>query len=561
MGALARPPVTALDAFLHQESLQADRAYLIQPMPDGSVVEFSWRQVGDQARRMASYLQSLGFAQGSHIGLLSKNCAHWIIADLAIWMAGHVSVPLYPNQTADALRQLLEHSGSCAIFIGKLDDWPQMRAGVPQDMPWIGLPLVPDDPEILAWDALIEANEPMQELCMPVADQLATIVYTSGTTGVAKGVMLSFGSMYLSANNGLRLFNISAQDRLLSYLPLSHVAERQFIEIASLLSGQQVYFVNSVASFIDDVRRAKPTVFFAAPRVWENFKTYAQRRHSSAWSTLQLRLPGLRERKARRVLADLGLDKVRYAVCGAARLSTGLADWFAARGLLLVEAYGMTENCGYSHLGRPAKIKSGYIGLPNPGVECRLSPEGEVLVRSRAAMLGYYKDPVRTAEVLDEDGFLHTGDLGEIDQEGFLRLTGRAKDIFKTSKGRYVTPVPIETELLDNPLIEDACVVGHDLPQPLGLVRLRDAGQSPPDQTERQLSALLQQVNDNLQRSEHLSCLVVIRDEWSSANGFRTPNQKLKRNVVEATYQGQMHFWLVSGNNIVWQQNVENTPE
>ncbi|MEH6491348.1 AMP-binding protein [Halopseudomonas sp.] len=554
MGALAKTPVTALDAFLRQESLQADKTYLIQPLPDGDVVELSWRQVGEQARRMAGYLQSLGFPAGSHIALLSKNCAHWIVADLAIWMAGHVSVPLYPNQTADSIRQVLEHADACAVFIGKLDEWPRMRTGVPQDMPWIGLPLAPDDDDIQAWDALIEANPPLPELVLPVADQLATIVYTSGTTGVPKGVMLSFGSMYLAASNALRLFNISAQDRLLSYLPLSHVAERQFVEIASLLSGQQVYFVNSITTFLEDVRRARPTVFFAAPRVWENFRSYAERKHGSAWVRLQLKLPLLRERMARRLLADMGLDQVRYAVCGSARLTQGLSSWFAERGLLIVEAYGMTENCGYSHLGRPAKIKAGYIGLPNPGVECRLSGAGEVLVRSRTAMLGYYKDPVRTAEVLDDDGFLHTGDLGEIDQEGFLRLVGRAKDTFKTSKGRYVTPVPIEALLLDSPLIEDACVVGRDLPQPLALLRLRDDVQGTEEQLTRQLDALLQQVNASLQRSEQLGCLVIIRDEWSAESGLRTPNLKLKRNVVEASYQGQVNLWLVSGNTVVWQQ-------
>lgn len=558
MGALSTPPITALDAFLRQESLQADKIYLIQPMPNGQVIELSWREVGEQARRMASHLRSLGFAAGSQIGLLSKNCAHWIIADLAIWMAGHVSVPLYPNQTADTIRQVLEHSDTCAVFIGKLDDWQNMRSGVPQDMPWIGLPLAPEDANIQPWQALQDSNSALEALSVPGADQLATIVYTSGTTGVPKGVMLSFGSMYLSANNGLRLFNISANDRLLSYLPLSHVAERQFVEIASLLSGQQVYFVNSVTTFFEDARRAKPTVFFAAPRIWENFKLYAEHRHSSAWSRLQMKLPLLAAHKARSILADLGLDQVRYAVCGAARLKPTLSNWFAERGLLIVEAYGMTENCGYSHLGRPKKIKAGYIGLPNPGVECRLTAEGEVLVRSRAAMLGYYKDPARTSEVLDKEGFLHTGDLGEIDQEGFLRLTGRAKDIFKTSKGRYVTPVPIEALLLDDSLVEDACVVGHDLPQPLALICLSDtAADESRDQLKKQLQALLQRVNEKLQRSEQLTCLVVIRDQWNVEGGFRTPNQKLKRNVVEATYQGELHLWLVSGDTIVWQQDTK----
>ncbi|MBA6421341.1 AMP-binding protein [Pseudomonas sp. 5Ae-yellow] len=558
MSALTKAPATALEAFLRQESLQADRIYLIQPMPNGEVVELSWREVGDQARRMASHLKSLSFAPGSQIGLLSKNCAHWIIADLAIWMAGHVSVPLYPTQTADSTRQVLEHSDTCAVFIGKLDDWQNIRGGVPLDMPWIGLPLAPDDDNITPWQLLQDRNAALEAIATPTEDQLATIVYTSGTTGMPKGVMLSFGSMYLSANNGLRLFNISAEDRLLSYLPMSHVAERQFIEIASLLSGQQVYFVNSVATFFDDVRRARPTVFFAAPRIWEHIKNYAQQRNASVWSRLQMRLPVLSAGKSRRTLADLGLDQVRYAVCGAARINAGLVAWFAERGMQIVEAYGMTENCGYSHLGRPKKIKSGYIGLPNPGVECRLSAEGEVLVRSRALMLGYYKDPQRTAEVVDDEGFLHTGDLGEIDQDGFLRLTGRTKDIFKTSKGRYVTPVPIETLLLDHPLIADACVVGHDLPQPLALIRLRATADSH-ELLNRQLDTLLQGMNATLQRSDRLACLVVVSEEWTAEEGFRTANHKLKRNVVEATYQGQLQHWLVSGNTVVWQQDDKET--
>ncbi|WVM93600.1 AMP-binding protein [Halopseudomonas pachastrellae] len=153
-------------------------------------------------------------------------------------------------------------------------------------------------------------------------------------------------------------------------------------------------------------------------------------------------------------------------------MSPALQHRFAEFGLQVVEAYGMTENCGYSHFGRPSKARPGFIGLPNPGVECRLGDQGELLVRSKTLMLGYHKDPARTAEVLGEDGFLHTGDVAEIDQEGFLRLTGRLRDIFKTSQGRYVTPAPIEQRLMDDALVEEACVVGQDLPQPLALVRL-----------------------------------------------------------------------------------------
>ncbi|MFO7703675.1 MAG: AMP-binding protein, partial [Halopseudomonas sp.] len=257
---------SALEAFYQREAKHPEKIYLVQPLADGRVEEITWGQVGDQARRVATYLQSLDFPQGSHIALISKNCAHWIIADLAIWMAGHVSVPLYPNLTADSARQILEHSEARAVFIGKLDEWENMRPGVPPNLPMLGLPLAPDDSQLLSWSSMLQANEPLQGEPLPDPEQLATIIYTSGTTGMPKGVMLSFASMYFSANNCLRLFNISDEDRLMSYLPLCHVAERQFVEVASMLAGETVFFADTLDSFQRDMQRARPTVFFGVPR-------------------------------------------------------------------------------------------------------------------------------------------------------------------------------------------------------------------------------------------------------------------------------------------------------
>ncbi|SDS12740.1 Long-chain acyl-CoA synthetase (AMP-forming) [Halopseudomonas xinjiangensis] len=556
MAEQARPAISsALEAFYQRELAHPDKTYLVQPLGDGSVVSYSWAQVGDQARRMAAYLRSLQFPASSHIALLSRNCAHWIIADLAIWMAGHVSVPVYPTLTADSVRQVLEHSDCRAVFVGKLENWQQLRGGLPEQLPWIALPLGPEDAHLLPWQSLIDANEPWTQTHRVAPTDVATIIYTSGTSGIAKGVMLSFASMYYAANNGLRLFTISEDDRLLSYLPLSNVAERQFVEIASLLSGQTVYFVHSAQTFVEDNRRARPTVFFGVPRIWFKLQQSVLQKVPAGLLNTVLATPLLGPRVARRVLERLGFDQIRYAVSGAAPIDDQLLLWYHRLGMSLVEIYGMTENAGYSHLGRPKRFKSGWIGLPNPGVECRLSGDGELLVRSPANMLGYYKDPVRTAETLDEHGFLHTGDCGAIDNEGFLRITGRRKDTFKTSKGRYVAPAPIEKRLHAHPYIEQACVVGTQLPQPIALIQLSSAsieGVSPV-RVEESLSAALLELNGQLNRQEQLACVVVISDAWTVENGFLTPTLKLKRHVVEATYQDQLEYWSVSGRTVVVQ--------
>ncbi|WP_022964238.1 AMP-binding protein [Halopseudomonas pelagia] len=559
MGEQVRLTVSsALEAFYQREAKHPDKIYLVQPLGDGSVENITWGQAGQEARRIASYLRSLDFPERSHIALISKNCAHWIIADLAIWMAGHISVPLYPNLTADSTRQILDHSEARAVFVGKLDDWESMRPGIPPNLPMLGLPLAPQDPQLLSWQCLLQANEPMQGEPLPDPEQLATIVYTSGTTGMPKGVMLSFASMYFSANNCLRLFNISDQDRLLSYLPLCHVAERQFVEVASLLAGETVFFADSLETFQRDMQRARPTVFFGVPRIWVKFHMGVISKIPSGLLDNLLKIPVIGRVMARKVLTGLGLDQIRYAVCGAAPVADTTMAWYRRLGLNIAEVYGMTENCGYSHLGRPSRFKPGWIGLPNPGVESRLSAEGELQVRSRATMLGYFKEPEKTAETLTEDGFLCTGDVGEIDNEGYLRLTGRIKDIFKTSKGKYVAPAPIENLLAAHSRIEQVCVVGNNLGQPLALLQLSAAGQQEAEQNREQIaktfSVLLDEVNSMIDRHEQLSCLVVVEDNWAVENGFMTPTLKIKRNVVEATYQDQFELWSISGHRVLWQE-------
>jgi long-subunit acyl-CoA synthetase (AMP-forming) len=545
-----------LEAFFERESRHPNKTYLIQPLGGGRVEQLTWAEVGEQARRTASWLRSLELPQGSKISIISKNSAHWIVTDLAIWMAGHVSVPLYPNLTAESVRQVLEHAETKVVFIGKLDDWPGMAPGVPEGVITVALPLHAEGSFDKRWSDL-QACAPIQDRPRSQPDQLATIIYTSGTTGMPKGVMHNFANFGFTASHATELFGVGEQDRALSYLPLCHVAERMFVELNSLYSGMSVFFAESLDTFLDDLRRARPTVFFGVPRIWTKFQMGVYSKMPAQRLDFLLSIPLLGRLFGRKVLRGLGLDAVQFALSGAAPVPDALLAWYRRLGLELQEVYGMTENCGYSHVCRPGKFKKGWIGQNNPGTEVRISEEGEVLVRSGSTMQGYYKEPGKTAEVLTEDGFLRTGDKGEQDAEGNLRLTGRIKEIFKTSKGKYVAPAPIENRLAVHSHIEQVCVVGDGLPQPLALCVLSEAGRKESrEQLEGSLKRLLEETNQVLDKHEQLNGLVLVPEVWAVDNGFLTPTLKIKRASVEIAYSPHFDAWGERREGVVWHQKV-----
>ena len=542
-----------LDVFYEREARHPRQRFLVQPIGGGEVETLTWADVGHQARCAAHWLRARELPPGSHIALISKNCAHWIIADLAIWMAGHVSVPLYPNLTADSVAQVLNHSESVLAFIGKLDDWPSMSTGVPAGLPTISLPLHPPGDFDFSW-AELQRSSPIQDDPRPAAEQLATIIYTSGTTGLPKGVMHSFANLGFATSRGTQLFGLNENDRLLSYLPLCHVAERMFVEMASIYTGQTVFFAESLDTFITDLKRARPTAMFGVPRIWTKFQMGVYSKIPAKRLDWLLGLPFIGKRVGHKVLTGLGLDALRVALSGAAPVPQTLLAWYQKLGLDVLEVYGMTEGCGYSHICLPGEYKQGWIGKPCPDVEVRIDASGEVQVRSQANMLGYFKEPQKTAETLTADGFLRTGDKGEQDAEGRLRLTGRLKEIFKTSKGKYVAPAPIENRLAVHSRIEQVCVVGDGLSAPLGLCVLSSVNQEEPRASlHSSLEKLLEEVNAVLDKHEQLRRLVVVKDSWAVENGFLTPTLKIKRNVIEDTYGARFEEWSARSEAVLWQ--------
>ena len=554
----------ALQRLYHWEKTAPNSIALTQPLGNGVTRDYTWAQVGDQVRRMAHHLQSQGWESGSKVAILSKNCAWWLMSDLAIWMAGYVSVPLYPTLSPDTIKQILEHSEAKACFVGKLDEWQKMASGVPGDLPCIGYSLSPANvvQRYPGWDAICANTQPMAEPVVRDESELATLIYTSGTTGQPKGVMHTFGNFAWALDKGVMRITMSEQDRMLSYLPLAHVVERVLVEHGWLRVGLRLFFAESLDTFTADLQRARPTIFFSVPRLWVKFQHGVHQKLPPAKLNLLLSIPLVGGLVRRKILSALGLDQCRIAAGGAAPMPIALLAWYRKLGLPINEGYGMTENLAVSHLTVPGQNQEGSVGSTYPEVESRVEElTGEVQMKSQALMLGYYKEPELTRQAFTADGWLHTGDKGRLDSRGNLWITGRVKDLFKTSKGKYVAPAPIEDKLVVHDAVEACVVAGANLAQPLGIVMLdADAVALASHAAGRadlmlSLTKHLSHVNAQLDPHEQLKCLVVVTTAWTVDNDLITPTFKVKRSRIEDVYASHYASWENSGEKIIWQSS------
>ena len=531
--------------------------YLSQPIGGGVIRDYTFADTLSEARRMAAHLAALQLPRGSKIAILTKNCAHFFLSDLAIWMAGHVSVALYPTFAADTIRYILDHSESRLLFVGKLDTWEQQKGAVPAGMPCIAYPLAPKT-ELPTWDEIVGRTAPIAG--DPVRDgaDTAALLYTSGSTGQAKGVEHTFHSMTAATKSLGSIVTVGPTDRAMSYLPLAHAFERTAVEFQSFRSGMRIFFAESLDTFVADLRRARPTVFHSVPRLWLKFQLGVHEKMPEKKLRTLLKIPIVAGVVKRKILTGLGLDQARFAVTGSAPVPPELVQWYRDLGLELLEGYAMTEDFCCSHVSVPGAARVGYVGTPAPGVEARISDEGEVLVKSPGHMKGYYKDPALTAASYTPDGFFKTGDRGEYDEAGRLRITGRVKELFKSSKGKYIAPAPIENLLNADVHVELSCVTGAGLARPIAILQLAEAlraqlrGAAERGPVEAALALLLARVNERVEEWERLECLVVSADEWQIENGFLTPTMKLKRAAIEDRYGPHLERWAASGAKVIW---------
>ncbi len=552
-----------LQRLYHWEGTAPHQVALTQPMGDGNVRDYTWGELLDQSRRIAAHLHGLGLQRGDRIAIFSKNTAHWLMSDFAIFLAGGVSVPLYPTLASGTIRQILEHSECKLLFVGKLDGWEHMRPGVPPGVPCISHPLSPQEAKksYPQWDDIVAKTAPLQGGPVRPGDELATIIYTSGTTGTPKGVMHSFAAFAWAVQTAMKRVPLSGSTRMLSYLPLAHVVERALVEFGQLESGMHVFFAETPQTFSADMQRARPTVFFSVPRLWVKFQQAVLARMPAAKLNWLMKMPVVKGIVSRKILYTLGLDQCTFAVGGAAPMPVELLRWYAKLGLDIGEGYGMTENLAASHMTTPGMRAFGTVGQTYEGVQCRLdSSTGEIQVKSPATMLGYYKQPEQTKLAFTDDGWLHTGDKGVLDAAGNLKITGRVKDMFKTSKGKYIAPAPIEDKLVMHAAVEACCVTGANLGQPIGLLMLNDnalkkiAKPAGRIELEASLAEHLKGINAALDPHERLSCLVVMTEAWTVDNDLLTPTLKVKRNRIEDLFAKNYEAWSGMGKLVVWHE-------
>lgn len=551
-----------LDYVYDHEAARSDQIYLTQPLGGGQVADFTWGQTLDQSRRMAAYLQGRGFGPGARIAILSKNCAHFFMAELAIWMAGYTTVAIFPTETAETVRFVLEHSGASLLFVGKLDTWEQQVPGVPDGLPCVAFPLAPRT-DFDTWDSITARTGPLTGRLARRPDDLAMLIYTSGSTGQPKGVMHSFERI-TAASEGIvadvqSRIGADADNRVLSYLPLAHVFERAWVECASMVDGKtHVFFAESLDTFVQDLNRAKPTTFISVPRLWLKFQQGVFTKMPPKKLDRLLGIPFLGKFVGRKVLKGLGLDQALLAGSGSAPIPAELIAWYRRLGLNLIEGYAMTEDFAYSHNSTEALNAPGYVGVPLAGVKVRISDDGEILIKSPGQMVGYYKRPDLTDEVFTDDGYFRTGDRGERRKDGLLKITGRVKELFKTSKGKYVAPAPIENLINAHPMIELTLVSGVGQQAAYAMVVLAEdlrpkvSDPKVKAEVESALTQLLRDVNEELADYEQLKMIVVAPEPWTVENGYLTPTMKIRRTRIEAAVDPQLKQWYAKKGAVQW---------
>ncbi|WP_017189171.1 AMP-binding protein [Vibrio harveyi] len=521
-------------------------------------VEFTYAEVADKALKLVTALRNLGVQPGEKVALVSKNCAEWFICDLAMMLGDYVSVPIFPTAGADTIEYCVTHSESKALIGGKLDD-PAATQQVIDSMPdliSIALPYDTAPKCQYQFTEIIADVEPSAERPQHHDDKLMSLVYTSGTSGLPKGAMLTYGAFSWSVQQLINHIGIQENDRLFSYLPLAHITERVYIFGSSIMGGVTTAFPESLDTFIEDVKMHRPTLFISVPRLWTLFQQRIQDKLPQKKLNILLKIPFVNSLIKKKLADGLGLDQARVLGCGSAPVSPALLEWYRSVGLNITEAWGMTESFAYSTLNYPFRAdKIGSVGNAGPGIELKIADDDEIMVRGKGLFSGYYKNDIATQESFDSEGWLHTGDIGSIDADGYLTIQGRKKDTFKTAKGKFVAPVPIEKKLFEYSRVEMMCLIGLGLPAPILLVVPHDFPNFDKERYARTTRKVVARMNQELESHEQIKGVLMIQDPWSIENGILTPTLKIKRHVLEQKYHEVGHNWP-KGELVVWEEDL-----
>ena len=545
--------------FYKWEQKLKNKPFLKQPF--GELWEnYTWGEVGTMARKLAKGLKSLNLSENSHIGLVSKNCREWIIADLAISIAGYISVPFFPTLKSNEIEKLLDFGDVDALFVGKLENWEEMKKGVKNDMPIISFPHYKNHSKVSEgnqWFDFINSFDPIMENYQPKLKDIWTIIFTSGTTGDPKGVVLTYETLFNTKRitedgNPLKV-DFRGNNHFISYMPLNHIFERVVIEHVAFRYGGTLSFVESLETFGQNLNDVQPTAFQGVPRIYSKFQEKILMKMPQKKLSLFLKIPLISTLIKKKLIGALGMSRAKALVTGAAAMPLELLDWYKSIGIYITNGYGMTENCAtctnldpYQPLGR------GSVGRPTAGVDLKISDEGEILMKGPFTLSEYYKNKEITDQTL-KNGWLHTGDKGHIDKDGFLYITGRIKDMFKTSKGKYIEPGVLEAYFGNINEFSQICIVGLNCTQPLLLAVPSESTIKNKETVSKKLSDILLDVNDKLDNYKKISKIVLVKDDWVPENGMTTPTLKIKRAKIDEQFSSQYNNWEKNDKTVIWE--------
>lgn len=555
-------------------------------------VPTSWQDYVGQVRQAARALIALGLEPGDTVSILGFNRPEWAITLLAAMAAGGAGAGVYTTNSPGEVQYIVDHAESPVILLENEGQWAKVDA-VRDQLPHLRHAVlmrgtVIDDPLAMSWEEFMYKGNKVDvaDLNARIAaielDQLASLIYTSGTTGPPKGVMLSHDNLAFTAKTAIDMFNLGANERLLSYLPLSHIAEQMFTVHGGATAGFSIYYAESIDKLPDNLREVQPTVFFGVPRIWERFysgvteqlsKSTGARAKIAAWAMgiggqvsdlknkgeapsgmLSLKYKLANKLVFSKVKPLLGLGNIKLAVSGAAPVNQEILEFFAKLDVIIYEVYGQSEGCGPTTFNRFGATKFGKTGQAFPNTQVKLGPDTEILTKGRNVFLGYYKNQADTDETLI-DGWLHSGDLGQFDKDGFLSIIGRKKEIIITSGGKNIAPKNIEAALKNLELVAEAVVIGDRRKFLSALITLEEEaaerfsaahgleGQSLHDnplviaEIQRGID---EEVNPLFARVENVRKFAILPRNFTVEDGELTPTLKIKRRVINDHFSDQI---------------------
>jgi long-chain acyl-CoA synthetase len=576
--------LTTLNDVLVRATGRGDRAVMMAQEADGSWKPISSVDLYGRVRALADVFRGWGVGKGDRVAILSENRWEWAVTDFATLAIGGVDVPLYPTLTPEQIGFMLRDSGSKVVVMSSHEQYEKLMAA--GELPELAHVVVMDAGTLAnaeSFGALMAGAEAKQQrdaefdgmLKMAKPEDLATIIYTSGTTGQPKGVMLTHGNLASNINLSTGPLGFTDKDSCISFLPLSHVTARH-LDYAMFCHGARLAYCPKFDQLPAAMKAVKPTVFVAVPRVYEKIRQAVEGKSAVSpvkakilsWAidtgkkhraeTLEGKTPTSMGWKAAHKLV---YSKIREAfggcayvfISGGAPLGMDSAGWFADAGIRIFEGYGLTETSPVIALNFPDAHRIGTVGKALSNVECRFAEDGELEVKGPSIFAGYWKNEKETAEAFTADGWFKTGDIGNIDKDGFLSITDRKKELLKTSGGKMIAPQPIENKLKANVLVGQAALVGdkHKFASVLispnfaalegwakgqGIVTSDHAALVKDAKVQKAYQEIVDKVNMGLANFESMKRVCVVPEEWSVEDGTLTPSMKLKRRVVETKY-------------------------